>query len=199
MKYALVSGAIITLALLVPACAAPVTGASSPSTLPAATATQPAITELPAATRTPAVEAYPGVDPTRTATATSTANVPVTGGTTVKASLSDRHGLILVNGDGFALYLYKEDVQNAEASACTDEDCTTDWIPLTTEGSPVAGEGAIQQLLGTITREDGRAQVTYNGWPLYLHAGDEKVGSTKGQGMEGKWFLVSPSGTAISK
>jgi predicted lipoprotein with Yx(FWY)xxD motif len=104
-----------------------------------------------------------------------------------------------VNGDGFALYLYKKDTQNGQSSACTDEECTTDWIPLTSEGSPIAGEGAIQKLLGTITREDGKEQVTYNGWPLYLYGAEQEAGSIAGQGMDGEWFLVSPAGIAILK
>jgi len=197
MKYTLLPIAIIALALLVPACGTQVTEGSTPAAVP--TMTVLAVTKLSVSTATQFVESYPGVDVTRTATATSTASLPATGGTTVKASLSDRHGLILVSGDGFALYLYKEDVQNADTIACIDKDCTNDWIPLTTDGSPIAGEGAIQQLIGTITRGDGRAQVTYNGWPLYLHVGDEEAGSTKGQGLDGTWFLVSPSGTAIAK
>ena len=61
----------------------------------------------------------------------------------------------------------------------------------------LAGEGVNATLLGTITRDDGTTQVTYNGWPLYYFAGDTAPGDTTGQDMEGVWFLVSPTGEAI--
>ncbi len=197
MKYILFLGALLALTFLITACTTPVTQISTLSALPGAT--QLSVTKLPIATATPMVESDPGVDTTPTATIASTVSAPAIGGTTVKARLSDRQGLILVNGEGLALYLYRKDTQNGEASACTDAECTSDWIPLTTEGAPVAGAGAIQKLLGTITRGDGTAQVTYNGWPLYLFGGDHEADSTNGQGMDHEWFLVSPSGTAIPK
>ena len=127
----------------------------------------------------------------------ATAGVPVTGAATVKVAQSDSNGPILVDGDGFALYVFMSDTQNGTSSACTDEECTTEWPPLTTTAAPVAGEGATQDLLGTITRDDGTMQVTYNGWPLHHFDEDTAPGDTKGQGMEGLWFLVSPAGEAI--
>lgn len=63
-------------------------------------------------------------------------------------------------------------------------------------------EGVDATLLGTITRDDGTLQVTYNGWPLYLFAGDTAAGDTNGQGLDefgGLWFLVSPAGEAIEQ
>jgi predicted lipoprotein with Yx(FWY)xxD motif len=117
----------------------------------------------------------------------------------VKATLSDQYGPILANGDGIALYIYAKDTQNSGKSACTDTECTSEWSPVTTQGAPVAGAGAIQKLLGTITRDDGTMQVTYNGWPLYLFSGDTAAGTTNGQGQDNEWHLVSPSGTAIQK
>ena len=53
-------------------------------------------------------------------------------------------------------------------------------------------------LLGTLTRDDGTVQVTYNGWPLYHFSGDTAPGDTNGQGLEGVWFLVSPTGVSHS-
>jgi len=156
--------------------------------------TEPMATESPVATEPPAATASPAATE-----AATEEGIPVTGGeTTVKATLSDAFGPILVDGEGRSLYLFTSDTQNGDSSACTD-DCTTEWEPLTTEGTPVAGAGAIQNLLGTITREDGTLQVTYNGWPLYYHSGDAAAGSTNGQGAENVWFLVSPSGKALQE
>lgn len=44
-------------------------------------------------------------------------------------------------------------------------------------------------------------QVTYNGHPLYLYAGDQKPGDTNGQAITGfgaPWFVLTPAGTQIS-
>ena len=63
----------------------------------------------------------------------------------------------------------------------------------------MAGEGVDATLLGTITRDDGSTQVTYNGWPLYYFQDDAAPGDTNGQGLGGVWFLVSPEGEAIEQ
>jgi predicted lipoprotein with Yx(FWY)xxD motif len=95
------------------------------------------------------------------------------------------------------LYIFNQDTQNGGKSACTDETCTTEWPPLTTDGTAMAGAGAVQSLLGTITREDGSIQVTYNGWPLYTFSSDTSADSPAGQGAEPGWTLVSPAGKPI--
>jgi predicted lipoprotein with Yx(FWY)xxD motif len=41
-------------------------------------------------------------------------------------------------------------------------------------GTPQAGAGVNASLLGTITRQDGTMQATYNGWPLYTYSIDLK-------------------------
>lgn len=127
--------------------------------------------------------------------------VPVTGEATVKVSESADFGSILVNGEGMSLYVFMQDTQNSGASTCTDADgCTAEWPPLVSLGAPIAGEGTDATLLGTITRDDGTMQVTYNGWPLYLFEEDSAAGDTNGQGLDefgGLWFLVSPAGEAV--
>ena len=51
--------------------------------------------------------------------------------------------------------------------------------------------------MGTITRDDGGTQVTYNGWPLYYYAPDVKPGDAKGQNSGDIWFVVSTHGGPI--
>jgi predicted lipoprotein with Yx(FWY)xxD motif len=186
------------LALVLAACGpAAVTGV--PTQLePLATsviATATGLAESVDATSTPEVAASPAVVNTQAATSTPEASVPVTGDTQIRATVSDTHGPILVDGDGVAVYLFTNDTQNGDASACTDEECTAAWQPVTTTGSPVAGAGVIQNLLGTITREDDTLQVTYNGWPLYYSAS----GTANEHAAEGTWFLVLPSGNAVAE
>ena len=66
--------------------------------------------------------------------------------------------------------------------------------PLLTVRDASAGEGVTIDALGSITRDDGSNQVTYNGWPLYYFAGDETPGDAEGQNSGGVWFVVSVYG-----
>ena len=52
-------------------------------------------------------------------------------------------------------------------------------------------------MLGTITRDDGTTQVTYNGWTLYYFVDDAAPGDALGQGLGDVWFLVTSTGEAI--
>jgi predicted lipoprotein with Yx(FWY)xxD motif len=160
----------------------------------------PAATEAPTTTpptEEPAAETATAEEPAETATV----GVPVTGAATVEVSESADFGSILVDGEGMSLYVFMADTQDSGTSACTG-DCAAEWPPLMTDGDPVVGAGVDGTLLGTITRDDGSLQVTYNGWPLYLFAGDAAPGDTNGQGIDefgGLWFLVSPAGEAIEQ
>lgn len=103
-------------------------------------------------------------------------------------------GHILVNAEGLTLYAFTQD--SADQSACTGG-CPDIWPPLTVEEQPVAGEGVNSDLLGTLTRGDGSAQVTYDGHPLYTYSEDTGPGDTNGQGFGGSWYVVSPDGELI--
>lgn len=108
-------------------------------------------------------------------------------------------GTYLVGPSGRALYLWVADSKNK--SVCSGS-CAKFWPPLTTTGKPGASGGAMAADLGTTTRSDGKKQVTYKGHPLYYFAEDTSPSMTKGQGSNGfgaKWWLVSPSGAAITK
>jgi predicted lipoprotein with Yx(FWY)xxD motif len=122
----------------------------------------------------------------------------VTGGAVVRAAANFDYGPILASGDDLPLYIFDRDTQNGGQSACADEACTASWTPFTsTDGTVAAGPGVVQKLLGTITREDGSIQVTYNGWPLYTYNSDTGLESPSGQGAEPGWTLISPTGKAI--
>ena len=100
-------------------------------------------------------------------------------------------GTILVEAGGRTLYLRTSD--EPSVSTCS-AGCARAWPPLVTRGDAVAGEGVDGDLLGTITREDGSVQVTYNGRPVYYYARDQKPGETDGQEVGGVWFTVSTAG-----
>ncbi len=73
--------------------------------------------------------------------------------------------------------------------------CASNWPPLRASGTPKAGKGAQASLLSHSPRPDGKAQVVYNGHPVYTFQGDKKSGETTGQGVNAfgaQWFAVSP-------
>jgi predicted lipoprotein with Yx(FWY)xxD motif len=106
-------------------------------------------------------------------------------------------GKVLVDSKGRTLYLFKKD--KGTKSACFGA-CATNWPPLRAT-KPSVSSGLTASKAATTKRSDGKPEVTYNGHPLYLFAGDQKAGDTSGQGVNafgGSWFAVSPAGTAVS-
>jgi predicted lipoprotein with Yx(FWY)xxD motif len=96
------------------------------------------------------------------------------------------------------MYLWMGD--GMDKSNCTGA-CAGPWPPVTATGKVTAAGGALASDLSTITRSDGSKQVVYDGHPLYFYSGDSGSGQTNGQGSNGfghKWWLVAPSGTAIT-
>ncbi|HEX9387033.1 MAG TPA: hypothetical protein VF918_11995 [Anaerolineales bacterium] len=197
MKYPTLLGAICALALVLAACA-PAAATESPATLePTTAATEPPATESPAATEPPVATDTSAATDTPSVAETATVGVPVTGEATVNVADVGTYGSALVNGEGMPLYVFSLDTGGT--SACTD-DCAAEWIPLASQGTPAAGEGVDATLLGTITRDDGTMQVTYNGHLLYTFAEDTTAGDAAGQAMEdfdGTWNLISPEGEPI--
>jgi predicted lipoprotein with Yx(FWY)xxD motif len=108
-----------------------------------------------------------------------------------------RLGTYLTGPGGRALYLWAADGRNV--SHCSGA-CAAVWPPLTVTGRPTAVAGVRASALGTIGHGT-RRQVTYEGHPLYLYAGDRHAGTTSGEGSDGfgaKWWLVSTRGGAIT-
>lgn len=133
-----------------------------------------------------------GTTPTPTQSTPASTTSPATSGTVNVATSS--LGSILVDAQGRTLYVFLRDT--AGKSNCADG-CATTWPPLTATGAPTAGAGVDASLLGTIQRADGGTQVTYKQRPLYHFAADATAGDTKGQGVGGNWFVVSPAGEPI--
>lgn len=116
---------------------------------------------------------------------------------------SAKFGTYVADGSGRALYMFTADRQGTAASVaqtnCYDR-CAVAWPPLVAEGAPALGDQLQKSLLGSITRKDGKRQVTYGGWPLYYYVKDSGPGSTAGQdvhGSGGEWYLVGPDGKKI--
>jgi predicted lipoprotein with Yx(FWY)xxD motif len=119
------------------------------------------------------------------------------GPVTIK-TVTGRDGTYLADGSGRALYMWRGD--DAGKSNCSGQ-CAESWPPVVTTSAPRASGGARSANLGTITRSDGRKQVTYKAHPLYYFVVDAGPGTTKGQGSDSfgaRWWLVAPSGAAIT-
>jgi len=112
----------------------------------------------------------------------------------VKITEDAKLGKFLADDQGRTLYLFTNDAKNT--SNCYDQ-CATAWPPLLSAGQPKGADGVNASLLGTTQRKDGTLQVTYNGYPLYYFAADQKPGDVKGQGVKDVWYLVSPNGEMV--
>ena len=105
---------------------------------------------------------------------------------------------VLVDQSGRTLYHITTDT--GKKVTCTGA-CATIWPPLTIpKGTKAAaGSGVTKSKLGTITRPDGRTQVTYAGLTLYRYSGDSKPGQAKGEGFQKIWYAVNGAGQLVKK
>lgn len=136
-----------------------------------------------------------------TATSSSTSSAAANTSSSASAAsalITTKHnsklGTILAYGPNkLTVYLFEAD--KGSGSHCTGA-CAHAWPPVT--GKPMSGGGAMATDLGTITRPDGKTQVTYKGHPLYLFIKDKDDGDAYGQGINGfgaEWYAMRPSGT----
>jgi len=113
-----------------------------------------------------------------------------TGPAEIKVASTSK-GSVLTDAQGRVLYIFNPD--NRGDSVCYEE-CAAAWPPALTNGAPTAGTGADASMLGTTTRTDGTTQVTYNKYPLYTFAFDQKPGDTNGVAVKSIWWVINPAG-----
>lgn len=103
----------------------------------------------------------------------------------------------LVNINEATLYRFESDTPDTSTSACNG-DCATQWPPVTVQdGGSIFLDGLDGSGIGAFRREDGTIQLTVGGWPIYRFSGDAQPGDLNGQGLNGLWFVVGPSGEAV--
>jgi predicted lipoprotein with Yx(FWY)xxD motif len=100
-----------------------------------------------------------------------------------------------VNSKGLTAYYFDVDKANSGMSACTGA-CATTWPAITTSSATPTVKG-VTGTLGEITDPAGAKQITIDGRPIYTFASDSKPGDVNGQGVQGVWHVVSPSGSEI--
>jgi predicted lipoprotein with Yx(FWY)xxD motif len=101
-------------------------------------------------------------------------------------------GQVLTDENGMTLYRFAKDAAKPPKSNC-DNSCATAWPPLLSD-APAEVTGVEASLVGTVIRTDGKKQVTVNGWPVYRFAKDTAPGKALGQGVDGNWAAVTPTG-----
>jgi len=92
-----------------------------------------------------------------------------------------------VTPSGFTAYVFDLDLSTPGQSACNGE-CAQNWPAIHTSGTTTSPWGSIQ-------RQDGTTQLTYQGRPLYTFIADSAPGQTNGDGLTafgGTWHVARP-------
>jgi predicted lipoprotein with Yx(FWY)xxD motif len=165
---ALIVGSLFITAVLLVGCSSSGASASAPATSQAPASVAPA--SVPPASAAPSA---------------------ATGAITVDAKPVGSAGTVLVDGkSGMTVYTFTKDVKDSGKSNCT-VGCIETWPALTVPaGATPSGGASLTGKLGTITRDDGTLQVTYNGLPLYFFKNDKAPGDANG--IYEYWEAVKP-------
>lgn len=139
--------------------------------------------------------ASPSVAPS-VAAPSQPAGSPAGGGAVALDVADGSLGQIVVDGEGLTLYGFTPD--DGGTPTCYDA-CAGNWPPLLADdpAAVTVAAGLDKAKLTTADRTDGGKQLLYNGWPLYYFANDAAAGDVNGQGLNDKWYVVSPAGDLV--
>lgn len=101
---------------------------------------------------------------------------------------------VLTNASGRTLYWFAPD--SSSASVCYGT-CAVYWPPVYGKPTVASGVTGVTGKLGTIHRNDGTTQATYNGHPLYTYVSDTAPGDATGNNVNlngGYWYEMKASG-----
>lgn len=134
-----------------------------------------------------------GAGPSAAGPAASGAVTSAAASFTIATANDPKLGAYLTGAGGMTLYVLARDP--AGLSTCS-LDCAKTWPPATAAlGAKIPAPAGATGTVSTLTRSDGKVQVTYNDMPLYYFSGDSAAGDTKGQGTGGVWYVAPLSGT----
>jgi predicted lipoprotein with Yx(FWY)xxD motif len=121
------------------------------------------------------------------------------GWTVITATKDPKLGLILTDAEGRTLYRYDKDTDKPPTTNCFGA-CKKAWPPATFKGwKKLKLEGVSKKVVDFIERkDDGKCQLTINGWPMYYYEKDTQPGDVKGQGVGGVWWATKPTGKRAS-
>jgi predicted lipoprotein with Yx(FWY)xxD motif len=125
--------------------------------------------------------------------------------TTVAARSVSGIGHVLVDSQGRTLY--ESDQEKSGKVLCSSSACTAIWSPLlVARGQKPTEPSNVSARLGTVTRPDGKAQVTLDGAPLYTFSFDHSPGDVNGNGQHDNfdgtsftWHAATPTGAAAAR
>ena len=147
-------------------------------------------TSAPSVAPSVAPSEAPSVEPSAAPSEAPSA-APSAAAVDVEATEVGTLGKVLVAGkNGMTVYIFTKDVKDSGKSECSGG-CLDTWPALTVAAgaTPTGGDGVAGKL-GTITRDDGTLQVTYNGLPLYFFKNDAAPGDANG--VYENWEAVKP-------
>jgi len=107
---------------------------------------------------------------------------------TKTVAVAGKQETVLADSKGMTLYYFTPDT--ATTIACTGS-CQQIWPPLLSSGTPTSKTTLPGKL--TLVPSGSGQQVEYNGHPLYTYSGDSTSTDANGEGIQGKWFVATPS------
>ena len=116
----------------------------------------------------------------------------VTTATTLMTAKVDKVGTVVTDSKGYVLYRFDADSIHPTKVSCYGT-CAVVWPAATAKGS-VTVKGIDKSLVSTVKRSGGASQLTLAGWPLYRYAKDDQPKEAYGQGVDGTWWAVTPTG-----
>ncbi|HUA05740.1 MAG TPA: hypothetical protein VMB27_17660 [Solirubrobacteraceae bacterium] len=136
---------------------------------------------------------------TTSATTTATTSATTTGAALITTKSVAGLGTVLVNGQGRTLYIF---VPDKHAKVTCVGGCAAAWPPVKLTGAKAQTAGQVKAaLVASDPDPAGGRVVTYNGWPLYLFAGDSQAGTANGQALNssgGLWYVITPAGKVVT-
>lgn len=135
--------------------------------------------------------------PASSPAATATPAATMAPGTVTIKTMSTSKGTVLADSAGHTLYWFANDTPTK--SHCKGS-CLTYWPALYGTTAVAAAGTSLPHSFGTITRPNGKTQITYDGHPLYTYTGDTAAGQVNGNDLNasgGLWWAMTPSGADL--
>ena len=126
-------------------------------------------------------------------TGSGTTNSTVGPTTELTAHAVGSLGQILTGENGLTLYEFDKDASKPPASNCNGS-CATTWPAATGNPQSLTLYGVTPSLIGSVTRQDGTQQLTYDDHPLYYYFEDTAPGQALGEGISSLWYALAPNG-----
>jgi predicted lipoprotein with Yx(FWY)xxD motif len=139
-----------------------------------------------------------GTSPSQSSGGTTQSGTTGSATSTLTTAKVAKLGTVVTDDKGYVLYRFDADSANPTKVTCYST-CAALWPAATTTGKgSVTTKGIDKSMVSTVKRNDGSTQITLAGWPLYRYAKDDEPKEPYGQGVDGTWWAVTPSGAKIT-